>query len=44
MPNMLGRRSKHGSVEIDGHVYVVGGFDGQTTLNSMESFGLQTTR
>ena len=44
MPNMLTRRSKHGSVEVDGHVYIVGGYDGQNTLNSIECFSLQAGR
>ena len=44
MPNMLTRRSKHGSVEVDGHLYVVGGYDGQVTLNTVESYGFQAGR
>lgn len=44
MPNMLTRRSKHGSVEVDGHIYVVGGYDGQVTLNTLESYSFQAGR
>jgi hypothetical protein len=31
-------------VEVDGNIYVVGGFDGTYTVNTMESYNVQTNR
>jgi len=44
VPSMNSRRSKHGMVEVDGNIYVVGGFDGTSTVNTMESYNVQTNR
>lgn len=42
LPPLNFRRSKASVAEVDGYVYVIGGYDGFATINSVERFGVKS--